>query len=121
MKIFASICLVLTIMTNCYATDSETIHVRSGDMTFQVSLPSNPTTGYEWVLKSYDTKLLKLLSGIYTPSKSSLLGAGGTMVFSFERIRKVAVSETTVLMFRYERPWEKESGTSKTVTLVFSE
>lgn len=120
MKMFASICLLLLMMTNLYADDPVTIHVDPGDKTFQVSLPSNPTTGYQWTLKSYDTKLLKFLSSIYTPSKSNLIGAGGTMVFSFERLDKVDVPETTLLEFLYARPWEKEGGTSKTVSVTFS-
>lgn len=120
MRMLASICLLLLMMTNLYADDPVTIHVGPGEKTFEVSLPSNPTTGYQWTVKNYDTKFLKLLSSIYTPSNSKLIGSGGTMVFSFERLNIGSVPETTLLEFRYARPWEKGSGTSKTVTVTFS-
>ena len=121
MKLFASVCLMLVMMTKLYANDLVTIQVESGEKSFQVALPSNPTTGYQWTVIKYDTGLLKLLSSVHKPSRSKLIGSGGTSVFSFELLSNVAVPETTLLEFRYARPWEKGSGTNKTVTVRFSE
>ena len=121
MKIPTSLCLMLLMMTKIYAADPIEIHVTAGDKTFQVALPSNPTTGYQWTVKSYDTQLLKLFSSLYTPSKSNLVGAGGAMVFSFERLNPASVPKKTVMEFSYARPWEKGNATSQTVTVIFSE
>lgn len=74
--------------------------------TLQVTLPSNPSTGYTWgdqwsregILRSHSEKH-------YQPLKSEKprVGAGGVETF-----RYVATGRgTTRLTFSYGRPWEK--------------
>lgn len=102
-----------------YAEDVVTISVAPGETSFTVSLPSNPTTGYDWTVTRYDAQLLKLVTTKYTPEKTNMVGSGGTMVFNFERVSGVAIPQTTAMEFRYARSWEKDSGTLQKVVIIF--
>jgi len=44
---------------------------------FIISLPANPTTGYQWTVKQYDSTMLTLDKQDYLRSTSQLVGAGG--------------------------------------------
>ncbi|MDD2708787.1 MAG: protease inhibitor I42 family protein [Verrucomicrobiae bacterium] len=82
----------------------EKIRTDVGNM-FVVSLPSNPTTGYQWQLPpKTDDKVVQLLKQTYIRPKAKLAGAGGTDIWRFK-----AVGEGTVeLVFSYARSWEKD-------------
>lgn len=54
-----------------------------------VTLESNPTTGYRWLVKSMNPNVLKQVGkDIYKPFKSSAgrVGGGGTQTFVFEAL-----------------------------------
>jgi uncharacterized protein YggE/predicted secreted protein len=72
---------------------------------FQVTLDSNPSTGYEWQVRSMDETIARLVNDEYTPSESGLVGAGGKQVLTFEALGE---GKTTILL-EYVRPWEPES------------
>lgn len=110
----------MLLMSQLYAADVTTIVVPSGKTSFQVLLSANPTTGYNWAVTHYDARLLKLVASKYTPEKTGRVGAGGTMTFTFKVVNGATVPASTPLEFRYARPWEKDSGTSKIVTVTFS-
>ncbi|MCE5214206.1 MAG: protease inhibitor I42 family protein [Methanobacterium sp.] len=66
---------------------------------FNVSLDSNPSTGYSWDVQ-YDPEYLKLISQQYIPQDNGggiIVGAGGTEVFTFETLKK----GLTTLIFNY--------------------
>jgi len=81
------------------------VRLKIGD-TLQVTLPSNPTTGYTWtddwscngILKSRGEKQ-------YQPFKREkhLVGGGGVEIFKYLVIGR----GTTTLSFSYVRPWER--------------
>lgn len=119
MKMFLSACLML--LTSClYADDVITVSVAPGETSFTVSLPSNPTTGYDWTITRFDAKLLKLVTSKYTPDKTDRIGSGGTMAFNFELLSGVSIPQTTTMEFRYARSWEKDGATLQNVVVVFS-
>lgn len=70
---------------------------------FTVSLPSNPTTGYDWTA-DYDNVLLRAEDARFESSAmdSIRLGVGGTSVFVFTPLR----SGKTTIRFVYKRSWE---------------
>ena len=86
---------------------------------FSVNLNSNPTTGYQWILTSYDKYLLKLNASQFMASKSRLLGASGVTIFNFSVLEGVKRPQATVIKFVYRRPWESNTGTIKEVTVRF--
>lgn len=83
-------------------TTVELINARVGEP-FTISLPSNPTTGYDWTA-DYDYVLLKLENASFErdDQKALRVGAGGTSVFVFTPI---GAGKTTIY-FVYKRSWE---------------
>jgi len=68
--------------------------------TFDITLDSNPSTGYSWQAE-YDETYLELVDQTFQVS-SEALGAPGKEVFTF---RALNGGETRVTM-EYKRPWE---------------
>jgi inhibitor of cysteine peptidase len=82
---------------------------------FNVTLASNPTTGYKWDLaKPLDAKLLQLVTNIYERPETRLVGAGGREVWTFK-----AVDEgKTQIALKYVRPWETNVAPVRTTNFV---
>ena len=75
------------------------IRVRAGEE-FSVTLQSNPSTGYRWMLAdSLEPETVQLLSRTYVGSRPVMPGSGGAERFTF---RAVAPGQTT-LWLRYAR------------------
>ncbi len=70
---------------------------------FTISLPANPTAGYEWKA-DYDYVLLKQESAQFegAASETKQVGAGGTSVFVFLPIKP----GKSTIYFVYKRSWE---------------
>lgn len=105
-----------------YAEDSMSLKVDKQKKSFVVSLAANPSTGYQWSVKSYDHSLLKLVETTYEPAKTKLIGSGGHSHFKFALRAGQTYPEQTSILFLYARPWEGEgSGTLKTVNIQFNQ
>ena len=81
-------------------TKVQLIHARVGEP-FTISIPANPTTGYNWTA-DYDYVLLDEGNAIYEMSPSGALGSGGTYVFVFTPMKP----GKTTIYFVYKRSWE---------------
>lgn len=104
-----------------YATPSAmVIHVDNNQNQFAISLTANPTTGYQWQLLTYDKTIITLTSSQYLKN-NSLLGAGGTMVFEFDKVNNANWPKKTEILFQYVRPWEKKTVSPLTVTVYFDD
>ncbi|WP_207386015.1 protease inhibitor I42 family protein [Legionella gresilensis] len=122
MKAIWAVTMLLSVIATTYAATSYkpmTINLKPTDTQFQVILPANPTTGYQWTLHNYDRSLLRLVSNQFNPPNSKLMGAGGQTVFTFEIIHGAVTPGVTSLVFSYARSWENQGGTSQTVTVRF--
>lgn len=71
------------------------------ELTFIITLESNPTSGYIWV-PSFDESFITLLSHKFHPN-SSLVGSFGNDIFTFQAIQVGA----TRLSMSYKRNWEE--------------
>ncbi len=91
-----------------------TVEMAVGDV-LEVSLASNPTTGYSWFVGEGDTQLLPQVgeTEYNDASQPGVLGGGGTEKLTFEA--KAAGSLTLTLI--YHRPWEKDVAPLQTYTL----
>lgn len=79
-----------------------------------VRLPSNPSTGYSWKVRSGTRLVLAVAGRTYVPPKDGQrLGAPGTAIL---RLRAVAAGKT-VLRLAYARSWEKGVAPARTFTL----
>ncbi|MDR1111951.1 MAG: protease inhibitor I42 family protein [Deltaproteobacteria bacterium] len=76
---------------------------------FEIRLPSNPSTGYGWILSSLPPFLEGLGPGEFLPGRPGLAGAGGEQVF---RLRAVAAGEGEAVL-SYRRPWEEPSRAAR--------
>ncbi|MGB7545408.1 MAG: protease inhibitor I42 family protein [Methanothrix sp.] len=83
-------------------TETGLLRARVGEP-FTISLPSNPTTGYDWTA-DYDNVLLRAEDARFESSAmdSIRLGVGGTSVFVFTPLR----TGKTTIRFVYKRSWE---------------
>ena len=80
---------------------SQTVTLRQE---FNVTLPSNPSTGFGWKVVSYDRQFLQLLRTRYQKPDPPRPGAPGQQLFEFLPLK----SGTTVIVFHYQRPFEKQ-------------
>lgn len=102
-----------------YADKTLILHANRTALTFEVTLPANPTTGYQLSVKQFDASLFQLTSKHYIAPKSKLIGAGGQMVFSFQLLQGKSYPKQTDLSFSYARSWDPSSTTVTKVTVMF--
>jgi inhibitor of cysteine peptidase len=76
------------------------------DGSYELKLPSNPTTGYRWYYEPCDG--INLISEGYKGSEhpEGMTGVGGTQKFTFT-VDKAFNGITANCKLAYERPWEK--------------
>lgn len=82
----------------------------------EVTLESNPTTGYSWEVSAVDAAVLSQLGEVEfreAPKEGEqMVGVGGTETFRFSS----AAGETTLTLV-YHRPWEKDVDPLETFTI----
>ncbi|MGA7721534.1 MAG: protease inhibitor I42 family protein [Ignavibacteriaceae bacterium] len=87
-----------------YSNPEEIIHIKAGKC-FAIDLKSNATTGYEWQLSPpLNENIVNNAGKIYLPPGNAIPGAGGKEIWNFITNN----SGTTVIIFNYLRPWEKD-------------
>ena len=88
------------------------MELRSGQ-TLNITLPSNPTTGFRWVVADAAPGVLRSLGKeVYvTPEDAGLVGAGGQSTWRYQAYQP---GEGRLLM-QYRRPWEVEVAPAKTI------
>jgi inhibitor of cysteine peptidase len=98
------VCVLFILAFGAAAQDSKPLAVTSGQE-FNITLASNPTTGYKWDLaKPLDSKLVTLITNQFIRPDTRLVGAGGKEIWTFK-----AVGEgKTQIDLKYIRPWEKD-------------
>ncbi len=79
------------------------------DEMFDISLESNPTTGYEWDVKECDYSVLELVNKDYVTAENQtppVAGAGGLQNWTFKGL----TDGETALKIVYWRSWEGEES-----------
>lgn len=89
---------------------------------FTITLKSNPTTGYSWLLRSYDANLITPISRKFFPpsnEKTFLAGAAGHEKWTF-RVKPAGfvVPQTTGITLVYVRPWDDQSAQATNFRVV---
>lgn len=78
----------------------------SATQNFNITLDSNPTTGYQWdVAVNTNSNTAKFVSSEFLASQSDLLGAGGKQVLTFQAL---SAGKATIVL-EYARPWDREN------------
>ena len=83
-----------------------------------LSLPSNPTTGFRWVVEDAASGVLRSLGQeVYTtPEDAGVVGAAGQSTWRYQ----VYQTGEGRLLMHYRRPWEVEAAPAKTVDCQIS-
>ncbi len=95
-----------------FTNPSKSIIVERSNPVFSIVVQSNPTTGYAWLLKSYDTTLISPISHKFYPSTDkNLIGTPGYEKWTF-RIKSsgFVVPQTTSITLIYARLWEMQDA-----------
>lgn len=81
----------------------------------QVSLPSNPSTGYRWQVDQLPPGLAVEGESRFVPaSDQPTMGGGGTEIWQFAAIEPPPSAPQEVLRLSYRRPWEKDVAPART-------
>jgi inhibitor of cysteine peptidase len=118
MKIMLGVLLLLWSLC-LQASDTLTVNVDKKSSEFVVTLPANPTTGFQWTVKKYDQALLHLKSQHFVAPQTRLIGAGGHVCFTFERMKGQSYPDTTKMTFDYARSWVSRDRTRQHVVIHF--
>ncbi|KTC79271.1 protease inhibitor I42 family protein [Legionella cherrii] len=111
--------LLLSCSMMSYANDTSTMKVNANNSNFVVTLPANPTTGFQWKVVSFDKNLLILSNSTYEKPKTNLIGAGGQMHFTFELQKGKSYPASTMIVLKYARSWEPDTATVKKIKVNF--
>lgn len=96
------------------AHDGKTVTVRRGQ-DLVLSLPSNATTGYKWMVVSTDRTFGYPAKNEYRgPGSSGPVGAGGTQKMTWKTNGFLNVTGAHKVTLEYRRPWEPEGPAAKT-------
>jgi predicted secreted protein len=87
----------------------QSVTVRQGG-TVRITLPGNPSTGYDWQVARGASGLLKQVGEPSFKAESSLTGAPGMLTSTFKAIQ----AGDTVLVMEYSQPWEKDQQPAET-------
>jgi len=114
-------CLILLCFgLNLNAKIDKPIMLTAKQSTFSVNLPSNPSTGYSWVLQgNYNAALIEPVTQHYIVLKKDLPGAPRLDKWTF-KVSKLAFKVPThiVLNLQYIRPWETGSTNHKMLNII---
>lgn len=96
-----------------YLQDKPAIMVNADSAIFIVKLKSNPTTGYSWFLREYDSNLLAPIKHeVEASTDKNLVGASGYELWTFKvKPAGFVVPQQTLIRFTYLRPWDVADST----------
>jgi len=99
----------------CSYAWNQTTEVAIGD-TLTVTLESNPTTGFEWMLVGITDETVLEEEGheFVTPEAEAPPGTGGEEVWTFKALKE---GKSTIGM-EYRRPWEEGVEPDKVFALI---
>lgn len=103
-----------------YTDASHAITVTADNPEFNISMQSNPTTGYRWYLKPWAVAWLTVLSQEYDIQDTTAVGAGGTETWHFKLLPQ-AFSARFILPIEFVsiRPWTVSSDKSSTTQTFY--
>lgn len=92
--------------------DNSSLDLRVTDV-LEVTLESNPTTGYQWEMIGDVSYYLRQLGKVEYEPRGNSMGSGGSNILRFEAIRTGKMK----LEFVYRQPFNKEGPAEKSFGL----
>jgi inhibitor of cysteine peptidase len=113
-------CLIYLFTVLAHADAGEIlIDVYTSAPSFHVVLNANPSTGYQWTVLKYDQNLFYYNGGQYKASKTGAIGGGGQVTFTFLLNSDQDYPASTIILFKYARPWDPHSAVMQKVRVNF--
>lgn len=109
------LCIILPLTSAMAGTTILSKSIKNGDH-FDISLRSNPSTGYTWMLRTLPPQLM-LVSGRYSQSadcKAGVTGCGSTQIFSFKGV-SIGTGKIELV---YGRSWEVDTVKTEVMTVT---
>ena len=94
------------------SVDADREIVLSSNRNFQIMLPSNPTTGYDWILSNNRPDVITAISHKFIKDVSGRVGVGGETTWNL-KTKKIGEAE---LSFSYQRAWVEGVPPTRVVT-----
>lgn len=96
------------------------IIVKKSQPSFSIILQASPTTGYAWVLKSYDDTLITPVKQEFHPAfNKKLMGAPGYEKWTFQiKNSGFIVAHITNISLAYMRSWETQDFQTTTFKVI---
>lgn len=96
-----------------YTENQSNVIVKKSQPQFSIKLKSNPTTGYSWFLREYNSKFILPLKHQFEKPTKQLVGASGYEIWTF-RVKPAgfSVPQQTQIRFVYTRPWQAKESAS---------
>ena len=85
------------------------VELRVGDI-LEVTLPGNPTTGFQWEVGAIDTTTLRPMGEPKFEPSNNAVGSGGKVTLGFAAL---AIGQTELKLI-YHRPFEKNVAPAQT-------
>jgi predicted secreted protein len=114
-----SLLILSALCASCSGSPASQASQNAGPQTFTVELAGNPTTGYSWTWTASPEGAVREISSDYRRDSGAegRVGAGGTFVFTFEKLLPGAVT----LSFAYARPWEQGAAPAETAEFTVTD
>lgn len=103
------IILVLLAIYTAISQAGVTVIQAELNKSFNITLDSNPTTGYIWTV-DFNHKMLKGGEKSYNADRPEAMGSSGQQVFTFTPIQEGETEISAV----YKRPWEGSVAEERT-------
>lgn len=127
--ILVLICFFLLASCSIFSNDEGLIHLKpltavdtdrkvvySQNHKFEIMLPSNPTTGFSWVLAIDNPNTVSVKYSNYAAHPSGRVGVGGKTTWKLVTKDK----GNAKLTFSYQRPWEENTAPTRVVHFSIS-
>lgn len=94
------------------ADNGKSFTVRTGDH-IQITLNSNPTTGYEWAVQTIDDTVLSYQGSKYDSANTGLVGSGGMQTLTF----RAELPGDSPIELKYWRSFQGDSSIGQTFSI----
>lgn len=105
----------ITVISRAFTSvDADRKIILSKGRSFEIKLPSNPETGYDWVLSIDNPDVVSSGSSRYRSDVSGRTGLGGETMWSL----RTRATGDAVLTYSYQNPSNTRLPASRTVTFM---
>lgn len=133
LKILASFLLVYSVISaaqrpsivkkppQIYSEDNLNIMVNPMQSEFIIQIKSNPTTGFSWFLREYNSELITPVKQEFIAPNSKSMGAPGMERWTFRmKPNAFIVPQQTTIRMIYSRPFQGSDNSTQIVFRVSS-